>query len=111
MRLLSLVGGGIQVYEERCGRWIGAWIPQPEIATPAGIRQVFPLYTRPAHVKWDREALRSLVSLRHHRPRALEILAVDYRESRRRQVRIRGRSECGASVAMSIGGRWKRESN
>jgi len=41
--------------------WIGAWMSQPEIATPAGIRQVFPLYTRPAHLNRDREALWGLV--------------------------------------------------
>ena len=44
----------------RRARWKGAWIPQPEIATPAGIKQAFSIYTKSAHLKWDREALRGL---------------------------------------------------
>jgi len=40
--------------------WIRAWIPESEIATPAGIHQAFPLYARPAHLQWDREALQGL---------------------------------------------------
>jgi len=43
--------------------WVGVWIPGPEIATPAGIRQAFAMYTRPIHLKWDREALRGLTSI------------------------------------------------
>jgi len=40
--------------------WIGAWIPKPEIATPAGIKHVFPIYTKPGHLEWNREALGGL---------------------------------------------------
>ena len=40
--------------------WIGAWIPEPEIATPAGIKQASLLFAWPAHLKWDREAARGL---------------------------------------------------
>jgi len=36
-------------------------LSQPEIATPAGIWEAFPLYIRSAQVKWDREVLRGLV--------------------------------------------------
>lgn len=43
--------------------WVGAWLPEPEIATPAGIRQAFTMYTRPTHLKWDRGALRGLISI------------------------------------------------
>ena len=39
------------------------WLSKPELAIPAGIRHAFPLYTKPAHLAWDREALRGLVSV------------------------------------------------
>jgi len=48
--------------------WVGAWMSQPEIATPAGIQQAFPLYSRPAHPKWDREALWGLVYITDRGP-------------------------------------------
>jgi len=35
----------------------------PSLATPAGIRQAYPLYSRPPHMKWNREELRGLTYL------------------------------------------------
>jgi len=43
--------------------WIGAWIPEPEITTPAGTRQAFSLYAKPTQLEWDRGALRGLTKI------------------------------------------------
>jgi len=31
--------------------WIGAWMQKPEIATLAGIKQAFPIHSKPAHLR------------------------------------------------------------
>jgi len=31
---------------------LGAWLQRPEVATPAGINQAFPIYTKLARMKW-----------------------------------------------------------
>ena len=38
----------------------GQWRSEPRIATPAGIRQAYPLFRREPHMKWDRTELRGL---------------------------------------------------
>ena len=49
--------------------WVGAAMQEPEIATPAGIHQAYPIYSKPAHMTWDREALRGLTYIStDHRP-------------------------------------------
>jgi len=42
------------------GGLVRGYQPEPEVSIPAGIRQAFPLHTRPSDLKWDREALRDL---------------------------------------------------
>ena len=39
------------------------------LATPAGIRQAYPLFRREAQMKWDREELRGLTYLHTDRGR------------------------------------------
>ena len=39
------------------GRVIGL----ADVMTPAGIRQDFPIHTKPKHIKWSRKALKGLV--------------------------------------------------
>jgi len=56
----------------RKAKWVEAWLAQPEIATPAGVRHAFALFTKLAHLKWDREALRGLVYPTDGRPRPLK---------------------------------------
>jgi len=46
--------------------WAGAAMQEAEIATPAGIHQAYPIYSKPAHMTWDREALRGLTYLHQH---------------------------------------------
>jgi len=41
----------------------GIWNSDPSLATPAGIRQAYPLYSREPHLKWDTEELRGLTYL------------------------------------------------
>lgn len=41
----------------------GQWMWEPSLATPAGIRQAYPLLYRAAHPKWDRNELRGLTYL------------------------------------------------
>ena len=41
----------------------GQWRSEPSLATPAGIRQEYPLYHRSPHLKWDRRELRGLTYL------------------------------------------------
>ena len=41
----------------------GQWFSTPSLATPAGIRQAYPLYERPMHLKWNRDELRGLTYL------------------------------------------------
>ena len=36
----------------------GQWRSERSLATPAGIRQTFPLHSRLAHLKWNRDELR-----------------------------------------------------
>ena len=43
--------------------WIGRRIARPDIATPASIRQVFPIHTRPKHLLWDCQAVKGLTYL------------------------------------------------
>jgi len=35
-------------------------MPEAEIARQAGIEQAFPIYAKPAHMRWGREALQGL---------------------------------------------------
>jgi len=41
----------------------GVWKSERDLATPAGIRQTYPLHERKAHMKWDRNELRGLTYL------------------------------------------------
>jgi len=41
----------------------GVWNSDRSLATPAGIRQAYPLYRREPHMKWDRDELRGLTYL------------------------------------------------
>jgi len=41
----------------------GIWDSSPGLATPAGIRQAYPLFRREDHIKWDRNELRGLTYL------------------------------------------------
>ena len=41
----------------------GIWNSDRSLATPAGIRQAYPLYTRTPQMKWDREEVRGLTYL------------------------------------------------
>ena len=41
----------------------GQWKSELSIATPAGIRQAYPLFWREPHMKWDRTELRGLTYL------------------------------------------------
>jgi len=63
-RILMWVKGHSEIVGSEVGQeghgWVEAWLSQPEIATPAGIRYTSPLFTRLAHLKWDRETLRGL---------------------------------------------------
>jgi len=44
--------------------WMGMQMLKPEIITPAGIRQAFPLHSRaPHHMRWSRMVLRGLTYL------------------------------------------------
>ena len=36
----------------------GQWMSQPSLATPTGIRHLYPLYDRAPQLKWDRDELR-----------------------------------------------------
>jgi len=47
----------------------GIWNSDRSLATPAGIRQAYPLYRREPHMKWDREELRGLTCLHTDRDR------------------------------------------
>lgn len=44
----------------RRSAWLDRRTAQPEIATPAGIRQAFPIHSRPRWLKWDRQSLKGL---------------------------------------------------
>jgi len=41
----------------------GVWRSDPSLATPAGIRQAYPLFRRKKHMKWDRDEVRGLTYL------------------------------------------------
>ena len=41
----------------------GVWRSDPSLATPAGIRQAYPLFERKRHMKWDRDEVRGLTYL------------------------------------------------
>jgi len=41
----------------------GIWESDQSLATPAGIRQAYPLYHKEPHMKWDRDELRGLTYL------------------------------------------------
>ena len=41
----------------------GIWNSDQRLATPAGIRQAYPLYSKEPHLKWDRDELRGLTYL------------------------------------------------
>ena len=41
----------------------GQWWSEPSLATPAGIKQAYPLYNRLPHMKWNRDELRGLTYL------------------------------------------------
>jgi len=41
----------------------GQWRSDPSLATPAGIRQAYPIYRREPHLKWGREEVRGLTYL------------------------------------------------
>jgi len=41
----------------------GIWRSDRSLATPAGIRQAYPLYGREPHMKWDRDEVRGLTYL------------------------------------------------
>ena len=44
--------------------WVGERMHWPDIVTPAGIRQAYPLHTRaPGHLSWPQQALRGLTYL------------------------------------------------
>jgi len=46
------------------GVWIGERMHWPDIVTPAGIRQAYPLHDKaPAHLSWPRQAIRGLTYL------------------------------------------------
>jgi len=70
-RALMWVKGhsGVGGNEEADGRakrevWMGERMHWPDIVTPAGIRQAFPLHDRaPGHLQWNRVALRGLTYL------------------------------------------------
>jgi len=41
----------------------GVWRSDPSLATPAGIRQAYPLFQKKKHMKWDRDEVRGLTYL------------------------------------------------
>ena len=41
----------------------GVWRSDPSLATPAGIRQAYPLFQKKRHMKWDRDEVRGLTYL------------------------------------------------
>jgi len=41
----------------------GVWRSDPSLATPAGIRQAYPLFQKKRHIKWDRDEVRGLTYL------------------------------------------------
>lgn len=45
----------------------GQWMSEPGPATPAGMRQAYPLYQRASHLKWDQDELTRLTYLHTHR--------------------------------------------
>ena len=46
------------------GVWMGERMHRPDIVTPAGIRQAYPLHDKaPAHLSWPRQAIRGLTYL------------------------------------------------
>jgi len=57
--------GGSEAANERAKNTLmrGRWMSEPSLATPAGIRQAYPLYHRVPHMKWPREELRGLTYL------------------------------------------------
>ena len=59
---------GGRPYVGKAGRWIGGGYLaelEPRIATytPAGIRQAFPIHSKPKHLKWDRQVVKGLTYL------------------------------------------------
>jgi len=47
----------------------GQRMSEPSLATPAGIRQAYPLYHREPHLKWGRDELRGFTYLHTDRDR------------------------------------------
>jgi len=41
----------------------GDWMSDPSLVTPAGIRQAYPLFERPAHLRWNRDEFSGLTYL------------------------------------------------
>jgi len=56
---------GNEKADERAKEWVmrGQWGSEPSTATPAGIRQAYPLFRREPHMKWNRKELRGLTYL------------------------------------------------
>jgi len=56
---------GNELADRRAKDWVskGRWESAPSRATPAGIRQAYPLYRREMHMKWNRVELRGLTYL------------------------------------------------
>jgi len=50
----------------------GAWMQRPEIAIPADTKQAFLTYSKPARIRWGREALKILTYIVTGRWESLE---------------------------------------
>ena len=53
---------GNERVDKRAKEWVmkGQWESEPSIATPAGIRQAYPLFRREPDMKWNRPELKGL---------------------------------------------------
>ena len=56
---------GNEKADERAKEWVMRvqWGSEPSTATPAGIRQAYPLFRREPHMKWNRTELKGLTYL------------------------------------------------
>lgn len=43
--------------------WIGKRTARLDIVTPAGIRQAYPIHSKPKHLWWNRQAIKGLTHL------------------------------------------------
>ena len=92
-------------------KWIGKRLARPGIATPAGIRQAFPIH----HLNWDHKAIKGLTYVVTGWGPHKFVVESDWQSvftsffTSSWQVQVQGDPKCGTSEEVPTGWGWQGE--